>query len=96
MRNKKILRDNESFKEAHPNAFIVEQLTPLRSKIAYMLRQDTTIGTTWTINGRIKFLPLGADKKTTKPKSIDCLSQLKQVMSWTEEKIEELVFEHYQ
>ena len=43
MRNKKVLRLNEAFKTSYPNAFIVEQLTPLRSKVAYMLRNDENV-----------------------------------------------------
>lgn len=92
MRNKKILRTNAAFKEAHPNAFIVEQLTPLRSKIAYMLRHDALVKKSWTINGRIKVVFEGAEENA-KPKSIDSLSQLKQVMKWSDEKIEKLVLE---
>ena len=92
MRNKKILRTNAAFKEAHPNAFIVEQLTPLRSKVAYMLRHDALVEKSWTINGRIKVVLVGAEGNA-KPKSIDSLSQLKQVMKWSDEKIEKLVLE---
>ena len=92
MRNKKILRTNTAFKEAHPNAFIVEQLTPLRSKVAYMLRHDALVEKSWTINGRIKVVLVGAEGNA-KPKSIDSLSQLKQVMKWSDEKIEKLVLE---
>ena len=93
MRNKKLLRMNEDFQKAYPGAFIVEQLTPLRSKVAYMLRQDTeNVEKSWTINGRIKVILKGA-ASDTKPKTIDSLTQLKQVMGWSEEKIEKLVLE---
>ena len=92
MRNKKILRTNTAFKEAHPNAFIVEQLTPLRSKVAYMLRNDASVEKSWTINGRIKVVLVGSEGNA-KPKSIDSLSQLKQVMKWSDDKIEQLVLE---
>ena len=95
MRNKKTMRTHENFKRAFPNAFIVEQLTPLRSKVAYMLRNDASVEKSWTINGRIKVTFVGSDSNT-KPKSIDSLSQLKQVMQWSDDKIEKLVFEHYQ
>ena len=56
MRNKKVLRINAAFKTNYPNAFIVEQLTPLRSKVAYMLRNDENVEKTWTINGKIKVI----------------------------------------
>ena len=91
MRNKKILRDNEAFQKDYPEAFIVEQLTPLRSKVAYMLRQDTNVDKVWTINGRIKVVLAGAG--TDRPKTIDSLAQLKLVPGWTEDKIEKLVLE---
>ena len=84
---------NEDFQKAYPGAFIVEQLTPLRSKVAYMLRQDTeNVEKSWTINGRIKVILKGA-ASDAKPKTIDSLTQLKQVMGWSEEKIEKLVLE---
>ena len=91
MRNKKILRGNEAFQKDYPEAFIVEQLTPLRSKVAYMLRQDTNVDKVWTINGRIKVVLAGAG--TDRPKTIDSLAQLKLVPGWTEDKIEKLVLE---
>ena len=92
MRNKKVLRLNEAFQKEYPEAFIVEQLTPLRSKVAYMLRQDASVAKTWTINGRIKVVLKDA-ATTERPKTIDSLAQLKQVMKWSEEKIEKLVLE---
>ena len=91
MRNKKVLRACEDFQKEYPDAFIVEQLTPLRSKVAYMLRQDDKIAKTWTINGRIKYILAGA-ADNEKPKTIDSLTQLKLVPGWDEEKIEKLVF----
>ena len=91
MRNKKLLRLNEDFQKEYPGAFIVEQLTPLRSKVAYMLRQDATVEKSWTINGRIKVILKGAESNA-KPKN-DRLTQLKQVMGWSEEQIEKLVLE---
>ena len=91
MRNKKILRACEDFQKEYPNAYIVEQLTPLRSKVAYMLRQDNEkIEKVWTIGGRIKYILAGAGTGE-KPKTIDSLSQLKLVPGWDEEKIEKLV-----
>ena len=92
MRNKKLLRMNDDFQKAYPGAFIVEQLTPLRSKVAYMLRHDDNVEKSWTINGRIKVILKGAESNP-KPKTIDSLTQLKQVMGWSEEQIEKLVLE---
>ncbi|MEL6989900.1 MAG: hypothetical protein AAGK97_18980, partial [Bacteroidota bacterium] len=92
MRNKKILRACEDFKREYPDAFIVEQLTPLRSKVAYMLRQDDNIAKTWTIGGRIKFILAGGGPQE-KPKTIDSLSQLKLVPGWDEARIEKLVLD---
>ena len=95
MRNKKILRACEDFKKEYPDAFIVEQLTPLRSKVAYMLRQDEKIAKTWTIGGRIKFILAGANAQE-KPRTIDSLSQLKLVPGWDEARIEKLVLDQWQ
>ena len=91
MRNKKVLRTNEAFQKDYPEAFIVEQLTPLRSKVAFLLRQDTNVDKVWSINGRIKVVLAGAG--TDRPKTIDSLAQLKLVPGWTEDKIEKLVLE---
>ena len=88
MRNKKLLRMNDDFQKAYPGAFIVEQLTPLRSKVAYMLRHDDSVEKSWTINGRIKVILKGAESNP-KPKTINSLTQL----GWSEEKIEKLVLE---
>ena len=43
IRHKKPMRENENFKSAYPNVFMVEHLTPLRSKVAYQFRQDPDI-----------------------------------------------------
>ena len=89
MRNKKMLRENEAFQKDFPAAFIVEQLTPLRSKVAYLLRNDPNIEKVWSINGRIKYVVKGAGND--RPKTIDSLAQLKLVPGWNEEKVENLV-----
>ena len=89
MRNKKMLRENEAFQKDFPGAFIVEQLTPLRSKVAYLLRNDPKIEKVWSINGRIKYVVAGAGNE--RPKTIDSLAQLKLVPGWNEEKVENLV-----
>ena len=89
MRNKKMLRENEAFQKDFPATFIVEQLTPLRSKVAYLLRNDPNIEKVWSINGRIKYVVKGAGND--RPKTIDSLAQLKLVPGWNEEKVENLV-----
>ena len=70
MRKKKSLLENERFKAKHPKAFIVEHLTPLRSKVAHMLRHDENIAKTWTIDGLFKVVKRGADSEA-RPISID-------------------------
>jgi len=42
MRQKKNMRENQDFKAAYPDVFMVEHLTPMRSKVAYKLRHDAT------------------------------------------------------
>ena len=89
IRKKKPMRENEDFKAAFPNVFMVEHLTPLRSKVAYMLRHDPNIEKTFTIDGRIKVLKVG-HATDAKPHSINSLLELKKI-GWTDEKIEELI-----
>ena len=91
IRQKKALRENQDFKRKYPDAFIVEHLTPMRSKVAYMLRNDDTIAKTWTIDGRIKVVKSDA-LPTDKPITIDSLMQLTK-LGWSMKKIENLIFE---
>ena len=91
IRKRKAMRDSEAFKQAYPGAFIVEHLTPLRSKVAYKLRHDRNIAKTWTIDGRIKVIKVEASENAD-PITIDSLSQLK-LIGWTDDMIEELVLE---
>ena len=90
MRKKKSLKENSEFKAKYPQAFIVEHLTPLRSKVAHMLRNDDNIEKTWTIDGRIKVVKVGADRDA-RPISIDSLGELTK-LGWTNNEIEKLVF----
>ena len=48
------MRENQEFKKEYPDVFIVEHLTPMRSKVAFQLRNDEAIDKCWTIDGRIK------------------------------------------
>ena len=91
MRHKKVMRENATFKTEYPNAFIVEQLTPLRSKVAYKLRNDATIEKCWTIDGRIKVKKVGAESKSA-PTTIDSLAQLTKI-GWTQEMVDALILQ---
>ena len=91
IRQKKLLKDNDTFKAEYPGVFMVEHLTPLRSKVAYILRQDAAISKSWTIDGRIKVIKTGA-LPDAKPITIDNLAQLTRI-GWSEEMIEKLALE---
>ena len=89
---KKDMRENQELKQEYPDAFIVEHLTPLRSKVAYRLRQAQNIEKCWTIDGRLKIVLQGA-QAADKPITVDSLSQLTRIPGWTKEDIKKLVFE---
>ena len=92
MRQKKAMRDNSDFKTKYPDAFIVEHLTPLRSKIAYQLRKDeNNIQKCWTIDGRIKVVKQGADSKSTQI-TIDSLADLTKI-GWTQNMVDDLILQ---
>ena len=90
MRQKKIMRENQTFKAAYPDVFMVEHLTPMRSKVAYKLRHDSNIEKCWTIDGKIKVVKHGA-ASTDYPITIDSLADLAK-LDWSQEEIEELAF----
>ena len=90
MRQKKNMRENQDFKAAYPNVFMVEHLTPMRSKVAYKLRHDDNIDKCWTIDGKIKVIKHGA-ATTASPITIDSLQDLTK-LDWSQEEIEELAF----
>ena len=92
MRKKKDIRENTQLKEDFPDAFIVEHLTPMRAKVAYKLRQDTSIEKVWTIDGRLKVILRGA-APSDKPITVDSLSQLTKIPGWTNDDVTKLVFE---
>ena len=91
MRQKKAMRENNEFQRKYPGAFIVEHLTPLRSKVAYNLRKDDAIQKCWTIDGRIKVVKVGADSKAA-PITIDSLANLTKI-GWSQEKVDNLILE---
>ena len=102
MRQKKNMRENQDFKTAYPDVFMVEHLTPMRSKVAYKLRHDDKVEKTWTIDGRIKVVMKNAIANST-PITIDSLGQLTTLpqltqLGWTDKMIEDLVldFENFQ
>lgn len=90
IRQKKSIRENTSFKNLYPDVFMVEHLTPMRSKVAYKLRHDENVDKTWTIDGRIKVVMKNAAPDSI-PITIDSLSQLTK-LDWTDKMIEDLVF----
>ena len=88
MRMKRDMRENQDFKSTYPNVFMVEHLTPMRSKVAYKLRHDTSIEKCWTIDGKIKVVKVGASSQD-KPITIDSLADLKD-LGWHQNEIDEL------
>ena len=88
MRMKRDMRENQDFKTDYPNVFMVEHLTPLRSKVAYKLRHDENIEKCWTIDGKIKVVRVGASSQD-KPITIDSLADLKD-LGWHQNDIDEL------
>ena len=88
MRMKRDMRENQDFKSDYPNVFMVEHLTPLRSKVAYKLRHDENIEKCWTIDGKIKVVRVGASSQD-KPITIDSLADLKD-LGWHQNDIDEL------
>ena len=97
IRKKKSMRENEEFKTAYPDVFMVEHLTPMRSKVAYKLRHDEKVEKTWTIDGRIKVVLKDAAPNST-PITIDSLAQLTTLpllapLGWTDKMLEDLVLD---
>ena len=64
------MKENAEFQQTHKDAFMTEDLTPLRQHMAYKLRTDDTIAVSWSIDGRLKCLKKGF-KKGDKPFVID-------------------------
>ena len=89
IRLKKKMRENTEFKSAYPNVFMVEHLTPLRSKVAYKLRHDSNIEKCWTIDGKIKVVKNGA-ASSDYPITIDSLEDLSK-LGWSPQEIEDLL-----
>ena len=88
MRMKRDMRESQDFKSDYPNVFMVEHLTPMRSKVAYKLRHDTNIEKCWTIDGKIKVVKVGAPSQD-RPITIDSLADLKD-LGWHQNDIDEL------
>ena len=85
---KRDMRENQDFKGDYPDVFMVEQLTPMRSKVAYKLRNDSNIEKCWTIDGKIKVVKVGASSQD-RPITIDSLADLKD-LDWDQKDIDEL------
>ena len=88
MRMKRDMRESQEFKADYPDIFMVEHLTPKRSKVAYKLRNDPAIEKCWTIDGKIKVVKVGAST-SDKPITIDSLADLKD-LGWHQNDIDEL------
>lgn len=88
-KKKEKMKDNVEFQRLHPDAFMTEHLTPLRSKAAFEIRNDPEIEKMWTMDGRMKILK--KDRvPDSKPINITSLSDLTEI-GWSHEKIEKLV-----
>ena len=72
------MKDNANFQELHKDAFMTEDLTPLRQLMAFKLRTDANIAVSWSIDGRLKCLKTGY-KKDDKPIIIDTPYDLSKV-----------------
>ena len=67
---KKQMRENTEFQAKYPQAFMTEDLIPLRQHMAFILRTDESIETSWSIDGRLKCLKKNR-AKDSKPITID-------------------------
>ena len=78
-----------TFKENNPDGFMVEHLTPLRGKVAYLLRKDSNIAKSWSIDGRLKVFKTGYTQ-SDKPVNISSLNDLTQ-LGWSQDRIDNLI-----
>ena len=73
VRNKRKLREvarrGAGEEDMNRQVFINDDLTPLRARIARILRNDDTVGAVWTIDGRIHCMIMDNGRETNK--SID-------------------------
>ena len=83
------MRESTEFKQSYPDAFMVEHLTPLRGKVAYLLRKDPTIAKSWSIDGRLKIFKQGFST-TDKPINITSLQDLTK-LGWSQDRIDDLI-----
>ena len=89
IRSKKLMRESAAFKESYPDVFMVEQLTPLRGKAAYLLRQDENIAKSWSIDGRLKVFKKDY-VETDKPINITSLQDLTK-LGWSQARVDNLI-----
>lgn len=89
IRCKKQMRESQTFKDSNPEGFMVEHLTPLRGKVAYILRKDTTIAKSWSIDGRLKVFKTGYNEND-KPITINSLQDLTK-LGWSQDRIDDLI-----
>ena len=64
------MRENSDFQTKHKEAFMTEDLTPLRQHMAFKLRTDPNVAISWSIDGRLKCFKNGYKKGDT-PITID-------------------------
>ena len=83
------MRESTTFKDNNPDGFMVEHLTPLRGKVAYLLCKDSNIAKSWSIDGRLKVFKTGYTE-SDKPINITSLNDLTK-LDWSQERIDNLI-----
>ena len=81
------MRENTAFQAKNLKGFMTEDLTPLRQHLAFKLRKDDTIKTSWSIDGRLKFIKKVGDGK---PVTIDSPYDLSK-LGYSKEAIEAII-----
>ena len=81
------MKDNVNFQNKYPKGFMTEDLTPLRQHLAFKLRKDDKIKTSWSIDGRLKYIKKVGDGK---PETIDSPYDLSK-LGYSKEAIETII-----
>ena len=89
IRCKRQMRESTTFKDSNPDGFMVEHLTPLRGKVAYLLCKDSNIAKSWSIDGRLKVFKTGYTE-SDKPINITSLNDLTK-LGWSQDRIDNLI-----
>ena len=91
IRKKKSLMEKSECQRKYPNAFIIDDTTPLRSSILYKLRHDkTNIKSSWSIDGRIYVRKTG-ETDSDKPHVINDPGDLIEKLKWSKKVVDELM-----